>query len=214
MKDLTMGLFNRTAKAASTTTAAPSVTEPSSSFVSDLAGDYVLDPSHSRLGFSARHAMVTKVRGSFDEFEGTAHVDTTTPARSTVNLTIQAASVTTGNEQRDGHLKTPDFFDIENHPTITFVSTHVVRDGSEWAITGDLTINDVTRSVTIDFEETGSAKDPYGNTRIGFEGATTIDRTDWNLNFNAALETGGVLVSEKVKLEFDISAIAQVPSQV
>lgn len=210
-----MGMFNRTAK-----TSAPAVapqaagTEPGTSFVSDIAGDYLLDPSHTRLGFSARHAMVTKVRGNFEEFEGTAHVDTVAPANSKVDVTIQAASVTTGNEQRDGHLKTPDFFDIENHPTITFVSTHVVRDGSEWAITGDLTINGVTKPVTIDFEETGSAQDPYGNTRVGFEGATTIDRTEWNLNFNAALETGGVLVSEKVKLEFDISAIAQVPAQV
>ncbi|MFW5469897.1 YceI family protein [Knoellia sp. CPCC 206435] len=210
-----MGLFNRS-KTTSTpvATAAPVATEPTSSFVSDIAGDYVLDPSHSRLGFSARHAMVTKVRGNFEEFEGTAHVDTVTPANSKVEVTIQAASVTTGSEQRDGHLKTPDFFDIENHPTITFASTEVVRDGSEWAITGNLTINGVTKPVTIDFEETGSAKDPYGNTRLGFEGATTIDRTEWDLNFNAALETGGVLVSEKVKLEFDISAIAQVPSQV
>ena len=209
-----MGLFNRTAKTAAPAVAPQAVAEPGTSFVSDLTGDYVLDASHSRLGFSARHAMVTKVRGNFEEYEGTAHVDTATPANSKVDVTIQAASVTTGNEQRDGHLKTPDFFDIENHPTITFVSTLVARDGSEWAITGDLTINGVTKPVTIDFEETGSAQDPYGNTRVGFEGATTIDRTDWNLNFNAALETGGVLVSEKVKLEFDISAIAQVPAQV
>ncbi|KGN39092.1 YceI family protein [Knoellia subterranea] len=212
-----MGLFNRSKKTVTPAAVAPTATiatEPTSSFVSDISGDYALDASHSRLGFSARHAMVTKVRGNFEEFEGTAHVDTTTPANSTVNVTIQAGSVTTGNEQRDGHLKTPDFFDIENHPTITFTSTNVVRDGSEWAITGDLTINGVTKPVTIDFEETGSAKDPYGNTRIGFEGSTTIDRTDWNLNFNAALETGGVLVSEKVKVEFDISAIAQVPAAV
>ncbi|QDO89461.1 YceI family protein [Ornithinimicrobium ciconiae] len=206
-----MGLFNRSTKT-TTPEAATVVSEPSTSFVSDLAGDYVLDPSHTRLGFSARHAMVTKVRGNFEDFEGTAHVDTTTPANSKVDVTIQAASVTTGNQQRDGHIKTPDFFDIENHPTISFTSTNVKRDGSEWAITGDLTINGVTKPVTIDFEETGSAKDPYGNTCIGFEGATTIDRTDWNLNFNATLETGGVLVGEKVKLEFDISAIAQAPA--
>ena len=202
-----MGLFKRTAKTAEATI------EETSSFVSDIAGDYVLDPSHTRIGFSARHAMVTKVRGQFAEFEGTAHVDTANPANSKVTLTIQAASVSTGNEQRDGHIKTPDFFDIENYPTLTFVSTNVERDGSDWAITGDLTINGVTKPVTVDFEETGSAKDPFGNTRIGFEGGTTIDRTEWNLNFNAALETGGVLVSEKVKLEFDVSAIAQVPSQ-
>lgn len=207
-----MGLFNRSASTAAATPSAVTP-EPGTHFVSDIAGDYVLDASHSRLGFSARHAMVTKVRGSFEEFEGSAHIDTDTPANSRVDVTIQAASVTTGNEQRDGHLKTPDFFDIANHPTLTFVSTHVDRNGSEWAITGDLTINGVTKPVTIDFEETGSAKDPYGNTRIGFEGGTTIDRTDWNLSFNAALETGGVLVSEKIRLEFDISAIAQVPAQ-
>ena len=201
-----MGLFNRTKDEV--------VTEAASIAVDDITGDYAIDPSHTRIGFSARHAMVTKVRGHFDQFEGNAHVDTTTPANSSVTVTIEAASVTTGNEQRDGHLKTPDFFDIANYPQITFVSTNVERDGSEWDITGDLTINGVTKSVTIPFEETGSAKDPFGNTRVGFEGDVTIDRTEWNLSFNAALETGGVLVSEKVKLEFDISAIANVPAEV
>ncbi|GGM81269.1 polyisoprenoid-binding protein [Terrabacter tumescens] len=201
-----MGLFNRTKD--------ETVTETPSVAVENISGDYTLDPSHTRIGFSARHAMVTKVRGHFDTFEGTAHVDTVTPANSSVTVTIDAASVTTGNEQRDGHLKTPDFFDIANYPQITFVSTNVERDGSEWAITGDLTINGVSKPVTIPFEETGSAKDPFGNTRVGFEGDVTIDRTDWNLSFNAALETGGVLVSEKVKLEFDISAIANVPAEV
>jgi polyisoprenoid-binding protein YceI len=200
-----MGLFNRTKDEV--------VTEAASVAVSDITGDYTLDPSHTRIGFSARHAMVTKVRGHFDQFEGTAHVDTATPANSSVTVTIEAASVTTGNEQRDGHLKTPDFFDIANYPQITFVSTNVERDGSEWDITGDLTINGVTKSVTIPFEETGSAKDPFGNTRVGFEGDVTIDRTEWNLSFNAALETGGVLVSEKVKLDFDVSAIAIVPAE-
>ncbi len=208
-----MGLFNRTAKDTNDTLADVDATEATSAFVADLAGDYVIDPAHTRIGFSARHAMVTKVRGQFDDFEGTAHVDTVNPAGSSVTVTIAAASVTTGNEQRDGHIKTPDFLDVETYPTITFVSTAVERDGSEWAITGDLTINGITKPVTVDFEETGSAKDPFGNTRIGFEGETTITRTDWNLNFQAALETGGVLVSEKVKLEFDISAIAQVPAQ-
>jgi polyisoprenoid-binding protein YceI len=201
-----MGLFNRTKN--------DTVTETPSVAVENISGDYTLDPSHTRIGFSARHAMVTKVRGNFDQFEGSAHVDTANPASSSVTVTIDAASVTTGNEQRDGHLKTPDFFDIANYPQITFVSTDVEGDGGEWAITGDLTINGVTKSVTIPFEETGSAKDPFGNTRVGFEGEVTIDRTDWNLSFNAALETGGVLVSEKVKLEFDISAIANVPAEV
>ncbi|KRB45178.1 MULTISPECIES: YceI family protein [unclassified Terrabacter] len=201
-----MGLFNRTKD--------ETVSETPSVAVENISGDYTIDPSHTRIGFSARHAMVTKVRGQFDEFEGSAHVDTVTPANSSVTVTIQAASVTTGNEQRDGHLKTPDFFDIASYPQITFVSTNVERDGAEWDITGDLTINGVTKSVTIPFEETGSAKDPFGNTRVGFEGDVTIDRTEWNLSFNAALETGGVLVSEKVKLEFDVSAIANVPAEV
>jgi polyisoprenoid-binding protein YceI len=201
-----MGLFNRTKT--------ETVTETPSVAVENISGDYTLDPSHTRIGFSARHAMVTKVRGNFDQFEGSAHVDTANPANSSVTVTIEAASVTTGNEQRDGQLKTPDFFDIANYPQITFVSTDVERDGAEWAITGDLTINGVTKSITVPFEETGSAKDPFGNTRVGFEGEVTIDRTDWNLSFNAALETGGVLVSEKVKLEFDISAIANVPAEV
>ena len=201
-----MGLFNRTK--------GETVVETPSVAVENISGDYTIDPSHTRIGFSARHAMVTKVRGQFETFEGTAHVDTENPASSSVNVTIEAASVTTGNEQRDGHLKTPDFFDIANYPQITFVSTDVERDGAEWAITGDLTINGVTKSVTVPFEETGSAKDPFGNTRVGFEGEVTIDRTEWNLSFNAALETGGVLVSEKVKLEFDVSAIANVPAEV
>jgi polyisoprenoid-binding protein YceI len=193
-----MALFGRTAT---------STLDNDSRALDDIAGDYVLDPSHTRVGFSARHAMVTKVRGQFDEFEGTAHVDTENPAASTISVTIQAASVTTGNAQRDGHLKTPDFFDIESYPTITFVSTSVERDGTDWNVTGDLTINATTKPVTIVFEETGTARDPFGNLRAGFEGSVTINRTDWGLAFNAALETGGVLVSEKVTLEFDVSAI-------
>ncbi|MFM6849993.1 MAG: YceI family protein [Terrabacter sp.] len=205
-----MGLFNRSKSDSNETVEAAPV---ASVAVSDISGDYTIDPSHTRIGFSARHAMVTKVRGNFEQFEGSATVDTANPANSSVKVVIEAASVTTHNEQRDGHLKTPDFFDVANYPQITFVSTNVERDGSEWAITGDLTINGVTKSITVPFEETGSAKDPFGNTRVGFEGETTIDRTDWNLSFNAALETGGVLVSEKVKLEFDISAIAVVPAQ-
>ena len=194
-----MALFNRTSSALAEEAPA----------ASNVSGDYVLDPAHTRIGFSARHAMVTKVRGQFDEFAGTAHVDAENPASSTVEVTIQAASVTTGQAQRDGHLKTPDFFDIESYPEIRFVSTDVQRDGTEWSITGDLTINAVTKPVTVLFEETGTAKDPFGNLRAGFEGSVTINRGDWGLAFNAALETGGVLVSEKVNLEFDISAIRQ-----
>lgn len=173
----------------------------------DISGDYTIDPSHSRLGFVARHAMVTKVRGGFGEFSGTAHIDTMDPSKSSVTVTIDAGSITTGSKDRDGHLVSPDFFDVATHPEVTFVSTSVERDGAEWSITGDLTIKKTTKPVTIAFEETGSAQDPFGNVRVGFEGEVTVNRKDWDLTWNAALETGGVLVSEKIKLELDISAI-------
>ena len=176
--------------------------------IDDITGDYTLDVSHSRLGFVARHAMVTKVRGQLGAFTGTARIDEATPSSSKVDLSIDVTSIETGSADRDGHLKSGDFFDAETYPTITFTSTKVERDGDDWNITGDLTIKDVTKPVTIEFEQTGSAVDPFGNTRVGFEGDVTVNRKDWGLTWNAALETGGVLVSEKVKLEFDISAIA------
>ncbi|MCD4533197.1 YceI family protein [Nocardioides sp. cx-169] len=181
--------------------------DPTTSIVENISGDYTIDPHHSRLGFVARHAMVTKVRGQFSDFSGTAHVDTANPAGSSVSLSIKTASVSTGSADRDGHLASADFFDTEQYPEITFVSTDVDRDGSEWSITGDLTIKGTTKPVTIVFEETGSARDPFGNVRVGFEGGVTVNRKDWDLTWNAALETGGVLVSDKIKLEFDISAI-------
>ena len=175
--------------------------------IDDITGEYTLDVSHSRLGFVARHAMVTKVRGQFGAFTGTATINEATPEASKVDLTVDVTTVSTGSADRDGHLVSGDFFDTETYPNITFVSTDVKRDGSDWTITGDLTIKDVTKSVTIPFEQTGSAQDPFGNVRVGFEGETTINRKDWGLTWNAALETGGVLVSDKIKLEFDISAI-------
>jgi polyisoprenoid-binding protein YceI len=175
--------------------------------LSDISGDYTIDPSHSRLGFVARHAMVTKVRGEFGEFSGTAHIDAADPAKSSVSVTIAAGSISTGSKDRDGHLSSGDFFDVETYPELTFVSTDVSRDGDDWTITGDLTIKGIAKPVTIEFEQTGSAQDPFGNVRVGFEGEVTVNRKDWDLTWNAALETGGVLVSEKVKLEFDISAI-------
>lgn len=171
-------------------------------------GTYAIDASHTRIGFVARHAMVTKVRGSFNEFEGQGYFDAEDPANSKVELTIQAASIDTRNADRDAHLKSNDFFDMENHPTITFVSTGVEPKGEgEYALTGDLTIKGVTKPVTIDLEFTGAAVDPFGNHRIGFEGTTTVNRKDWGVNWNAALEAGGVLVSEKVTLEIEVSAI-------
>ena len=178
-----------------------------STLLDDITGDYTIDPSHTRLGFSARHAMVTTVRGAFGEFSGTAHVDAANPSASTVTVQIATASIDTGSKDRDGHLVSADFFDAAQNPEITFTSTQVERDGDDWTITGDLSIKGETKSVAIPFEVTGSAQDPFGNVRIGFEGKTTISRKDWGLTWNAALETGGVLVSDKIKLEFDISAI-------
>ena len=181
--------------------------DPATSVIEDITGDYTLDVSHTRLGFSARHAMVTTVRGTFKDFEGTAHVDTANPAASKVELTIKADSIDTGVADRDAHLRSADFFDVESHPEITFTSTDVQRSGDDWTITGDLTIKGVTKPVTVDLESTGSARDPFGNDRIGFEGSVVINRKDWGVSWNAALETGGFLVSDKIKLEFDVSAI-------
>jgi polyisoprenoid-binding protein YceI len=175
--------------------------------VEDISGDYTIDPTHTRLGFSTRHAMVTTVRGQFTDFAGTAHIDAANPTNSTVSLTIQTASIDTGVADRDAHLRSADFFNADENKEITFSSTKVERDGDDWVVTGDLTIKGETKPVTIGFEYTGSARDPFGNLRVGFEGGTTINRKDWGLTWNAALETGGVLVSDKIKLEFDVSAI-------
>lgn len=200
-----MSIFSR--KTEQTAPAAETFDAPTS-VLTDLTGDYTIDPSHTRIGFSARHAMVTTVRGAFKDFEGTAHIDAADPSKSWAKVTIKTASIDTGSPDRDGHLVSGDFFDAEANPEITFVSTKVEKvDADTWAITGDLTIKGVTKSLTIAFDETGSAQDPFGNTRVGFEGSTAINRKDWGLTWNAALETGGVLVSEKIKLEFDVSAI-------
>lgn len=165
-----------------------------------------IDPSHSRIGFSARHAMVTKVRGAFNEYSGTA---TVADGSASINVEISAASVDTRSADRDGHLQSPDFFDVANFPKITFVSTSVKDSGSDKIVAeGNLTIKDVTKPISIEFEYTGSATDPFGNARFGFEGASEINRKDFGLTWNAALETGGILVSENIKLEFEISAIS------
>jgi polyisoprenoid-binding protein YceI len=206
-----MGLFNRSTKSAPVAAVAipAAFFDAGTSAVDDIAGDYTLDITHTRIGFSARHAMVTTVRGQFTEFEGSAHLDTANPSASSAKVNIRAASISTGQADRDGHLVSADFFDAETFPELTFVTTDVRRaDATTWPVTGDLTIKGVTNPVTIDFESAGSAKDPFGNLRVGFEGSTSINRKDWGLTWNAALETGGVLVSEKIKLEFDVSAIA------
>lgn len=172
------------------------------------AGAYELDASHSHVGFVARHAMVTKVRGSFNELTATATLDPRDPGASRVEVTVDVGSIDTRSGQRDGHLRSADFFDVETYPTIGFVSSHVEQhDAETLRVTGDLTIKDTTRPVTIDFAFTGTARDPFGNERAGFEGSVVVNRKDWGLVWNAALETGGVLVSDKVTLEFDLSAI-------
>ena len=178
--------------------------------IAPLTGTYALDPAHSRLGFVARHAMVTKVRGQFRDFTGTLHLDEEDPSRSTAEVTIEVASLTTAQDQRDEHLRGADFFDVEQHPTITFTSTSAERvDDDTYRLTGDLTIKGVTRPVAIDFEHTGAATDPFGNFRTGFEGRVQVNRKDWGLTWNVALEAGGLLVSDKVTLELDVSAVKQ-----
>ncbi|GAB3367117.1 YceI family protein [Amycolatopsis echigonensis] len=173
-----------------------------------LTGTYTIDGSHSRIGFVARHAMVTKVRGSFNEFEGSFTLDGENPQNSSATVTIQTKSVDTRNADRDGHLRTNDFLSCDEFPTITFTSTGIKQTGEDtFDVTGDLTIKGITKSVTVPFEFGGSAKDPFGNDRVGFEGSTSINRSDFGVTFNAALETGGVLVSDKITLEFEISAI-------
>jgi polyisoprenoid-binding protein YceI len=176
--------------------------------LSDLSGTYLIDPAHTHIGFVARHAMVTKVRGAFNQFEGSAVVDGTDLSKSTGQLTIQATSIDTRNEQRDAHLRSNDFLAMEDYPQITFVATDVRQAGaSSLEVTGDLTIRGVTNSITIPFEFEGAATDPFGNLQVGFEGSAVINRKDYGITWNAALETGGVLVSDKITLEFEVSAI-------
>lgn len=186
-------------------TSPDSTTQPAAA---DLTGDYDLDPAHSRLGFVTRHAMVTKVRGSFGSVRGRLHLDAADPGRSTAEVDVDVASIDTGQGQRDDHLRGPDFFDVAQYPAMTFRSTAAEQVGPDtYRLTGDLTIRDVTRPVTLDIEHTGAATDVFGNRRVGFEATGQIDRSDWGLSWNAALETGGFLVSDRIRLELDISAI-------
>jgi polyisoprenoid-binding protein YceI len=182
--------------------------ERATSALDDVTGDYTVDVAHTRIGIRARHAMVTTVRGAFGDFSGEARLRPADPSASSVTLRIRAASIDTGNADRDAHLRSPDFLDVGTYPEIVFVSSHVEQlDDDLFSVTGDLTIRDVRRPVTVDFSMTGSARDPFGNLRVGFEGALAIQRSDWGLTWNTPLDTGGVLVSDRIQIEFDVSAI-------
>ena len=177
----------------------------------DLAattGTWEIDPTHSTIGFVARHAMVAKVRGGFSDFTGTLNLDGEDPAKSSASLTIVASSFSTNNPERDAHVKSADFLDVDQFPTLTFVSKAVTqKDDDEVVVTGDLTIHGVTKPVDVKFELLGTSQDPWGGTRIGFEGKAEISRKEFGLVWNVALETGGVLVGDTIKLELDVEAV-------
>ncbi|WAL97854.1 YceI family protein [Streptomyces sp. Je 1-369] len=173
-----------------------------------LTGQWTIDRPHSRVGFSVRHAMVTTVRGAFADYDSTLHFDGDRPSASRAEIVIRVGSVDTGVEQRDAHLVGADFFDARRFPEMVFRSTSTVHEGGEsFRMTGDLTIRDVTRPVELQLDYLGSVVDPFGFERVGFDGTTTIDRTDWGLVYNQRLAAGGTMVSEKVRLQFDISAV-------
>ncbi|HEX9259697.1 MAG TPA: YceI family protein [Acidimicrobiales bacterium] len=169
-------------------------------------GTWNIDTSHSRVGFVARHLMIAKVRGSFTSFSGAIEV-AENRLESTVSATIDLASVSTGDEGRDAHLRSADFLDVESYPTMTFNSTGLKDEGGQLTLFGDLTIKGVTRSVDLELEFDGVGKDPWGGTRAAFTATTEVNRKDWGLEWNVALETGGVLVGEKVKIQLDIEAV-------
>jgi polyisoprenoid-binding protein YceI len=176
----------------------------------ELEGTWTVDTVHSGLEFSARHAMIATVRGRFKLYEGTLTLDPADPSRSSVQVTIDAASIDTGNEQRDAHLRSPDFLDVERFPRLTFTSKRIEHKGDDdFTVWGDLTIRDVTREIELPVTFNGLAVDPMGNQRAGFDGETTIDRKAWGLNWNAPLEAGGILVGDKVRLHLSVSAIKQ-----
>jgi polyisoprenoid-binding protein YceI len=173
-------------------------------------GTFVLDKSHTEVGFIARHLMVSKVRGRFTDFEGTIVV-ADDPSESSVEVIIQAASINTNDENRDKHVRTNDFLSTDEFPALTFRSTKVeLSSGGDWKVNGDLTVRGVTRPIVLDVQFEGVIQDPWGNQRLGFAASGEIDRNDFGVSFNAALETGGFVVSPKIKLEIEAEAVRQV----
>ncbi|MET7569093.1 YceI family protein [Streptomyces sp. NPDC005492] len=218
-----MNLFTRAAPlrrsappAAPQRPAAPPASSPSGRpdpALAALTGEWMIDPAHSRIGFSVRHAMVTTVRGSFTEYKSRLYFDGRDPARSRAEIVVSTGSVDTGVEQRDGHLVGRDFLDSANFPRMRFASTAVQMAGNDvYRMLGDLTIKETTRPVVLELTYIGHVTDPFGVERVGFDGTTTIDRSDWGLTYNSRLAEGGAMVSEKVRLQFDIAAIRTLPT--
>jgi len=173
-----------------------------------------LDTVHSGINFSVRHMVVSKVRGRFAKFTGNVALDESDLTRSTVEATIDASSIDTGTAQRDEHLRSADFFDVEHFPQIRFRSTQIEKLGTErYRLTGELTIRDVSREIALDVEYGGRGKDPWGNERVGFTAKASLDRKDFGLKWNQALETGGVLVSDRVELELEVQAVKAAAAQ-
>jgi polyisoprenoid-binding protein YceI len=171
-------------------------------------GTFDLDPAHTRIGFSARHMMVSKVRGRFDKFEGTI-ITAPDPLQSSVTATIDLSSVNTGEPNRDNHIRSADFFEVESHPTLTFRSTGVSQDGDDFLLDGDLTIRGTTKPVTLKLEVNGFGPDPFGGTRVGFSATGEINRNDFGVSYNGPIPGGGVMVSEKVSITLEIEGVLQ-----
>lgn len=177
---------------------------------STTARRWKIDPTHSQVEFAAKHMMITTVKGTFPDLAGTITLDPATPSASSVEVTIQAASLTTRAADRDTHLKSADFLEVEAHPTITFRSTRVAGDlQGNFTVAGDLTLRGTTREVTLDANFEGQGKDPWGGERVSFVATTALDRRDFGLTWNAALETGGVLVSHEVKVTLEVQAVGE-----
>lgn len=169
-----------------------------------------LDKSHSEISFSVRHMMISTARGRFEDFDGKFEVNETDPGQSKIEVTIQAASINTKDGQRDGHLKSPDFFDVEKYPTLSFKSTRIEQvNGQNFRLIGDLTIKDVTKEVALAVEYAGQSKSPWGTVSAGFSAHTKINRKEWGLVWNVALETGGMLVGEEVSINIELELVKQ-----
>jgi len=191
-----------------TDTAAPTTTRTFEGATIPTPGTFVLDASHTTIGFIARHLVVTKVRGSFDTFEGAITV-AEDPLASSVEVSIDAASFDSRDEGRDGHVKGADFLDVENFPTLTFRSTGVRNEKGAWKVDGDLTVKSTTKPVVLDLELGGVVTDPWGGSRLAFSATTQIDRDDYGINFNVPLDGGGMLVGKKIVIEIDGQGVRQ-----